>query len=74
MDENKVNLCDPTADYCKELARIIMKFIKSSNKCWYKLFRSFGCTASDSIKMARYVTQTDIDKYDFTINFDRPMQ
>ena len=73
MKKQVSNLTDPTADYCRQYAGIMTKFIKRSICWWYRVYRSFGCTASDSIKLARQETQTDVDKFDFSINFDGPM-
>ena len=75
MDTDKEiqNLVDPTADYCKKYAEILTKVVKMKIRFWYAMFRSFGCTAVDSIMMAREEVQDEVDKSDFTINFDGPM-
>ncbi len=67
------NLMDPAADYCRAKAKTLMRFVKSTNRIYYKLFRTMGCSASDSIKMARGMTQEDVNKIDLSVNFDGPM-
>ena len=66
-------LTDPTALYCAERAKVMRKMAKGLIAFWYKLFRSFGCSAVDSLGMARHSAQADFDKCDFTVNFDGPM-
>ena len=68
-----MDLHDPTADYCKEYAKILTKYVKGSIGIWYRLYRAFGCAASDAIRMARWMVQKDIDRCDFSVNFDGPM-
>ncbi len=67
------NLIDPTAEYCKQYSNVIMKFVKNLTKFWYVEYRNFGISAIDAIRLARQEVQKDIDKWDFTINFDGPM-
>ena len=68
-----MNLSDPTADYCKARAKIVRKLVKNLTKYWYRIYRCFGISAIDAIKMARQEVQSDVDKCDFTVNFDGPM-
>ncbi len=66
-------LMDPTADYCKSRVKIVNKFIKSTNRAWYKMFRKLGCSAVDSLSLARDMTQGILNRIDFSVNFDGPM-
>ncbi len=68
-----MNLADPTADYCKEQVKIFRKLVKNLTKYWYGIFRCFGISSVDAIKMARQEVQRDVDKMDFTVNFNGPM-
>lgn len=72
MNESLV-LTDPTADYCKQYSKILTKLVKNLTKYWYGIFRCSGISAVTAIKLARQEVQRDIDKCDFTINFDGPM-
>ncbi len=78
MEDNETKfstvLLDPTADYCKARAKIVRKLVKNLTKYWYRMFRCFGISAIDAIKMARQEVQRDVDKVDLTVNFDSPMQ
>lgn len=68
-----MNLTDPTADYCKAQTKIVRNLVKNLTKFWYRLFRGFGCSAIDAIRMARQEVQRDVNKIDFTVNFNGPM-
>lgn len=70
---DKVDLSDPTADYCKSRVKIVNKFTRSSNKAWFALFRKMGCSAIESLSMARFTTQDSFDRIDLSVNFDGPM-
>lgn len=70
---DKPILEDPTAEYCKQKAKILSKLVKLRIEFWYRIFRCVGCIAVDSLRMARQTVQDEFNECDFTINFDGPM-
>lgn len=68
-----MNLTDPSADYCKQYAEILTKAVHHKVRFWYWHFRAYGCRAIDCLRMARETVQDELDRSDFTINFDGPM-
>ena len=72
--EGNIILTDPTADYCRQMAAVLTKATKRAVRVWYRIFRSLGCTAVDSLCMARQTVRDEFGECDFTVNFDGPME
>lgn len=65
-------LTDPTVAYCTAKAKTVRAFARRITHVWYRFYRGLGCTAVDSLALAKD-TIRDVT-VDMSVNFDGPMQ
>ncbi len=69
----KPKLYDPTAAYCKAMAKVVGSWIKKSVDAFYKFYLDCGMSKADAIWTAIEETQKMCDGVDLTVNFNGPM-